>query len=107
MAGCHPLTIKVMAMQASCTPGLEERPDNLVRYFHEQRMEHSDAREFGLIRDGVAQRFGDALTHLENVFATAVRNGSFSKEELSCLRYMTLVPYTWGINFNRFREWTE
>ena len=105
IAGCHPLTIKVMAMQASCTPGLEERPDDLVSKYHKQKMEHAEARKFGLIRDGAAQHFGDALTHLEDVFAAAVRSGTFSKEEFSCLRCMTLVPYAWGISAGRFGEW--
>lgn len=106
MAGCHPLTIKVMAMQSSCTPWKEERPLELLQRLHGQRIEHAPARAFGITKDGYDHRFGDALTHLEDVFENAVNNDSFSTEEYRCLRNMSLIPYAWGISARRYEEWT-
>lgn len=107
LTGCHPLTIKVIAMQASYTTGKEERPEEILHKLHEKNIEHFPGRSFGLSKDGCTHRFGDALTHLENVFKEAAKSNLFTEEEYSCLRNMTLVPYAWGISAGRYEEWTK
>lgn len=106
MSGCHPLTIKVLAMQSACISDQEEKPGELVRKLHEQEMEHTPARAFGLSKDGSVHRFGDALTHLESIFTGMLKSSPFSDEEYRCLRSMSLVPYAWGISSARYEEWT-
>lgn len=51
MAGYHPLTIRVMAMQSSCMPGEELRPSYLVEKLRSRGLYHEKGSSFVMAKD--------------------------------------------------------
>ena len=112
LAGYHPLTLKVIAMQSSCTAYAEVHHKVLLKELSEKGLaekgladdssEHENRDPFILVRDGTTEYFGDAAAHLRDFFLTAAGNNSFSQGEFNCLANMILVPYEWGISAERF-----
>ena len=104
----HPLSIRTMAMQMSCNPGMEIRPADMLR---ELTMEGFVAHEdltFGEDRDGSGLMTTHAYAFLERTFCTLYRKarekGLLNDEEAEVLRMMTLIAGS--IAPERFESWT-
>jgi len=101
----HPLLIKLTAKQMAYFPGDELKPSHVLGDSRLLTLDKRDMVDFQNARDdAMAQK--NAYGHLKWIYEGALHWNHLSEQEREALKYMTLIPFEYGISCSRFEKWT-
>lgn len=102
----HPLGIKLTARYLAAVPGEEQGPRQGILQLEKEMFSAVSAVKIPDNKDNIAPLQANVYGHLEVLLRKSLENGQLTEQDQDALRYMTLIPSSYGISTKRFRKWT-